>query len=114
MGEPKAWRDLMAVPDQRIGETRANLLQLRAALQTLADKVDGAEKLQQEAMKSYKREAYALALRTQLTALWLLAPGDPALPRSLAEPATPALAALQAVASEPARAQAGGVGAECV
>ena len=97
MGDSAAPSDLSAVPAQKIAETRGNLVEMREALTTPEDRVEGAGKLQREAESSYAAQRYALALRTQLTALWLLAPGEPALPRSLADPATPGLAALQSV-----------------
>ena len=97
MGDAAARSDLSAVPAQKIAETRGNLVEMREALTTPEDRVEGAGKLQREAESSYAAQRYALALRTQLTALWLLAPGEPALPRSLADPATPGLAALQSV-----------------
>jgi len=89
--------DLYSVPAQKIAETRNNLLGVRESLSTPEDRAEGVEKLQREAGSSYAEQRYPLALRTQLTALWLLAPGKPSLPRSLAEPATPGLAALQFV-----------------
>ena len=88
------------MPAQKIAETRDNLLDMREALSTPEDRIEGAGKLQREAESSYAEQRYALALRTQLTALWLVAPGEPALPRSLADPATPGLAALQPVIGE--------------
>ena len=94
--------DLSAMPAQKIAETRDNLLEMREALSTPEDRIEGAGKLLREAESSHAEQRYALALRTQLTALWLLAPGEPALPRSLADPATPGLAALQFVIGEEA------------
>ena len=98
--------DLSALPARKIAETRGNLLAMRATLSTAEGRVEGARRLQREAESTYAEERYALALRTQLSALWLLAPGEPALPRSLAEPATPGLAALQAVICEEEQAAA--------
>ena len=98
--------DLSALPARKIAETRGNLLEMRATLSTPEGRVEGARKLQREAESTYAEERYALALRTQLSALWLLAPGEPALPRSLAEPTTPGLAALQAVICEEEQAAA--------
>ena len=98
--------DLSALPARKIAETRGNLLEMRATLSTAEGRVEGARKLQREAESTYAEERYALALRTQLSALWLLAPGEPALPRSLAEPATPGLAALQALICEEEQAAA--------
>ena len=98
--------DLSALPARKIAETRGNLLEMRATLSTAEGRVEGARKLQREAESTYAEERYALALRTQLSALWLLAPGEPALPRSLAEPTTPGLAALQAVICEEEQAAA--------
>ena len=98
--------DLSALPARKIAETRGNLLEMRATLSTPEGRVEGARKLQREAESTYAEQRYALALRTQLSALWLLAPGEPALPRSLAEPATPGLAALQAIICEQEQAAA--------
>ena len=114
MGGAPRWRrnfammadDLSALPARKIAETRGNLLEMRATLSTPEGRVEGARKLQREAESTYAEERYALALRTQLSALWLLAPGEPALPRSLAEPATPGLAALQSVICEEEQAAA--------
>ena len=67
--------DLSALPARKIAETRGNLLEMRATLSTPEGRMEGARKLQREADSTYAEQRYALALRTQLSALWLLAPG---------------------------------------
>ena len=93
-------QQLRDLPERRKGETRDGLLQMRASLGTASERAEGAQKLKAEANAAFGRESYALAMRSYLTALWLLKPDEPTPPRALSEPATPSASALQTVVGD--------------
>ena len=64
-------------------ETPSLLLDLRASLATPSDRLEGAEKMKLEANASLSAGTAELALRSYLTALWLLRLDDPPLPAAL-------------------------------
>ena len=91
---------LRDLPEQKKSEARDGLTQLRASLGTAAERVEGAQKLKTEANAAFSEAAYPLAVRSYLTALWLLKPDDLMPPRALSEPTTPSASALQAVVGD--------------
>ena len=75
-------------------ETPSLLLDLRASLATPSDRLEGAEKMKLEANASLSAGTAELALRSYLTALWLLRLDDPPLPAALGAQQLPSGASL--------------------
>lgn len=70
-------------------ETPDTLAELRTKLSTLAERIDGAEKMKLQANEQLAAEQYDLAMRLYLAALWLLRPDDTPLPAALASKQLP-------------------------
>ena len=75
--ENKAWQDVLDTPAQRKAETSGLLLEVRAGCGGAEGRLDGAERMKEEANASFGRGEFALALRSYLTALWLVDLDDP-------------------------------------
>lgn len=98
--EARQWATVMDTPARKMGETASLLEQARAAHAGVEGRLEGAEKLKAQANDAFRQKQHALAIRSYLSALWMLRLDDPALPRALTEPAVPAGEALLATLLE--------------